>query len=127
LPPIEATLLERHVSRRDNSPDDAARLGKHHQKMAAGFCLTEDLVQPLPTATDLTVFRVARLPQLFESHPVPGLDLVEDVVIDLEGLDTKHPDPLLAESYTIAIRAANQSERRCRRTRAEVDLGEYQL
>jgi hypothetical protein len=87
---IETALCVGHLTSGDYLPDASTPVGQDHQQVAPGFGPAEDLVEPLATSTYMPKRRVACLFGFMKRHTVPGLDLVQNVVVDLKGLNAPH-------------------------------------
>ena len=80
-------------------------ISKNHKEIPTCFRLTEYLIESVSAPTHMPIAGIACLLNLFERNVVLTLDLVEDVVVDLECIDSRHlaGSTLGVLSYTISI------------------------
>jgi len=116
---VTAPFLIRHTARGDDLPQPFTMIGKHNQQVPSGICLAEELVQPIPVSADVSPTGGARLFSLFIRHAMLGFDLVQDVVIDVDSIDSERHMHTPSRNYIVYgcyTAAKVDTQKQCRRS-----------
>ena len=98
---VQAPLALGHLPRGHDAPDPRPFAGQHDEERATRIRAAEPLIQALTAAADMRSIAADRLFDLLEGDAVLGLDLGQDVVIDLQRLDVQHQYPSARSVYDL--------------------------